>query len=312
MTGTNLNSLLSRRYTEKVRIIVHGGAGNIPKNNTGLYSVGVKKAAEVGLDVLVSGGSALDAVETAVVYMENDPIFDAGKGSVLNKDGFVEMDAIIVDGADLGMGSIAGVRRVRNPVKLARIIMEKTDNNMFIGNSADNLAKQFGLRLESLSYFVTDRRREEWEDMKEGKLDPMRRSMYSTVGAVALDSKGNVVAATSTGGIPFKMPGRVGDTPLIGCGAYADNELGAASATGLGETIMKIVLSKTALGYIKLEGDPMRAAVRAIKLMESKVGGRAGLIIIDPKGNVGIAYNAPKMAFAFNEGNKIVYGTEIP
>ncbi len=306
-----MKSLLSKREDEEVRIVVHGGAGNIPESNADLYSAGVKKAAEIGLDVLKSGGSALDAVEAAVRYMEDDPTFDAGKGSVLNRDGFIEMDAIIIDGASLGMGSVAGVKKVRNPVKLARIIMEKTNHNMFIGDSADNLAEQFGLKLEDLSYFITDRRREEWKKTREGKLDPVGESMYSTVGAVALDSKGNLAAATSTGGTPFKMPGRVGDTPLVGCGAYADNELGAASATGLGEAIMKVVLSKTALEYIKLEGDPMRAAVRAIKLMESKVGGGAGLIVIDPKGDVGIAYNTPRMAFAFNEGSKIIYGTEI-
>ncbi len=311
MTGDNLKSLLSKRHAEEVRIVVHGGAGNIPENNAHLYSSGVKKAAEIGLNVLRSGGSALDAVEAAVRYMEDDPTFDAGKGSVLNRDGFIEMDAIIIDGASLGMGSVAGVRKVRNPVKLARIIMERTDHNMFIGDSADNLAKQFGLKLESLSYFITDRRRKEWEKMKEGRLDPIRSSIYSTVGAVAMDSKGNLAAATSTGGIPFKMPGRVGDTPLIGCGAYADNELGAASATGLGETIMKVILSKTALEYIKIEGDPMKAAVRAIELMERKVGGGAGLIIIDPNGDVGIAYNTPRMAFAFNEGDRIVHGTDI-
>ncbi len=311
VTGGNLNSLLSRRHNERVRIIVHGGAGNIPQDNSDLYSIGVRKAAKAGLDVLESGGKALDAVEAAVEYMEDDPTFDAGRGSVLNREGFIEMDAIIVDGASLGIGSIAGVRKVKNPIKLARIIMEKTDHNMFIGEYADNLAEKFGLQLEDLAYFLTERRKSEWEKMKEGKLDPIKKALYSTVGAVALDLDGNLAAATSTGGIPFKMPGRVGDTPLVGCGAYADNELGAASATGLGEAIMKVVLSKTALEYIGLEGDPMKAAVRAIKLMESRVGGGAGLIVLDPGGDVGIAYNTPRMAFAYNEGDRIIHGVDI-
>lgn len=306
-----MRALLSRRHSEAVRIVVHGGAGRISEDETKFYAEGVRKAAEVGLGILKSGGSAIDAVEEAVAYMEDDPTFNAGKGSVLNCEGFVELDAIIMDGATLRVGAVAAVKRVKNPIKLARAIMERTKHNMFVGEWADKLAEVLGLELVEQSYFFTERRRREWEEMNIKGANSMKDFLYSTVGAVAVDTKGNVAAATSTGGTPFKMPGRVGDTPLVGSGAYADNLLGAASATGLGEAIMKVVLSKTALDMIHKEGDPKRAVERAIKLMEERVGGSAGLIMIDPLGNVGIAHNTPEMAFAFNKENSIVFGVRI-
>ncbi len=306
-----MDRLLSPRTSEPFRIIVHGGAGKISEDKAPLYAEGVKKAAEIGLQVLRSGGSALDAVVEAVVYMEDDPTFNAGRGSILNSEGFIEMDAIVIDGSSLSMGAVAAVRRVKNPVRLARVVMERTDHNMFVGEWADRLAEVMGLELADPSYFMTERRRKEWEEMRAGKVNPAREFMYSTVGAVAIDEDGNLAAATSTGGTPLKMPGRVGDTPLVGSGAYADNMLGGASATGLGESIMKVVLSKTALELISHGTDPASAAQSAIEIMERRVGGGAGLILVDPHGNVGLAYNTPAMSFAFNEGGEVVYGVSV-
>jgi len=303
--------LLSPKTSEPFRMIVHGGAGRIPNDKAPLYAEGVKKALETGLQVLKSGGSALDAVIEAVAYMEDDPTFNAGRGSVLNSEGFIEMDAIVMDGSSLSMGAVAAVRRVKNPVRLARAVMERTNHNMFAGEWADRLAEVMGLELADPSYFLTERRRREWEEMRAGKVNPTREFMYSTVGAVAIDGSGNLAAATSTGGTPLKMPGRVGDTPLVGSGAYADNTLGGASATGLGESIMRVVLSKTALELIPRATDPASAAQRAIEIMETRVGGGAGLILIDLHGNVGLAYNTPAMSFAFNQGNEIIYGVGV-
>jgi len=220
-------------------LFVHGGAGRIPEDKAKLYAEGVRKAAEAGLRVLKSGGSALDAIEEAVAYMEDDPTFNAGRGSALNREGFIEMDAIIMDGATLRMGAVAAVRRVKNPIKLARAIMERTEHNMFAGEWADRLAEVLGLELADPSYFITEQRRRKWEEMRVKRVNPAKEFTRSTVGAVAVDAEGNVAAATSTGGTSLKMPGRVRDTPLVRSGAYADNLLGAASATGLGETIMR-------------------------------------------------------------------------
>ncbi|MDK2373292.1 MAG: isoaspartyl peptidase/L-asparaginase [Candidatus Korarchaeota archaeon] len=306
-----MEQLLSLRTDEPFRVVVHGGAGRIPEDKAPLYAEGVKKAVNIGLEVLRGGGSALDAVVEAVAYMEDDPTFNAGKGSVLNSEGFIEMDAIVIDGSSLSMGAVAAVRRVKNPVRLARVVMERTDHNMFASEWADRLAEVMGLELADPSYFLTERRKREWEEMRTGRVNPSKEFMYSTVGAVAIDEGGNLAAATSTGGTPLKMPGRVGDTPLVGSGAYADNTLGGASATGLGESIMRVVLSKTALDLVSQALDPASAAKRAIEIMEKRVGGGAGLILIDSRGNVGLAYNTPAMSFAFNEGSKVVYGVGV-
>ncbi len=307
-----MRRLLSQRSDEPFRIVVHGGAGRIPDDKAPLYEKGVRRAVEIGMSVLEDGGSALDAVVEAVAYMEDDPTFNAGRGSVLNSEGFIEMDAIVMEGSSLSMGAVAAVRRVRNPVRLARAVMERTEHNMFVGEWADRLAEALGLETADPSYFLTERRRREWEEMRARRIDPTKEFMYSTVGAVAIDSKGGIAAATSTGGTPLKMPGRVGDTPLVGSGAYADSTLGGASATGLGEAIMRVLLSRTSLDLILKVGDPAGAAEEALAMMEGRVGGGAGLIVIDRDGNVGLAYNTPAMSFAFNRGGEIVSGVGIP
>ncbi len=288
----------------KPRIIVHGGAWSISDDLMKPHLNGVRKAAGLGLNILNSGGSALDAVEQAVSYMEDNPAFDAGVGSFLNEKGFVELDAMIVDGRTLKFGSVASVRRVRNPIRLARLVMERTEFHMFVSEGAERLAERFGLGLVDPSELIVEREVERWKNLRrEGK-----RSSYifSTVGAVAMDSNGDLAAATSTGGLPNKMVGRVGDSPLIGCGAYADNLVGAASATGHGESTMRVLLSKLAVDLIHSTGHPKSAAEVALKIMKERTGGLGGLILIDSAGRFGYAHTTRRMALAYSKGEKIV------
>jgi len=234
-------------------IIVHGGAWDIPPDLLEPSVLGVERAAREGFKLLQEGYSALDAVEQAVAIMEDDPTFDAGVGSVLNLEGYVELDAIIVDGASLRFGSVAAVRRIRNPVSLARAVMEEMKEMMFVSEGAERVALELGFELIDPEELIVEREREAWKR----RISRAR----GTVGAVALDTNGRIAAATSTGGVPLKRPGRVGDTPLIGCGAYA-NELGGASSTGQGEPIMRVMLSKLAVDFLARGLHPTEAAQR--------------------------------------------------
>ncbi|MCD6348233.1 MAG: isoaspartyl peptidase/L-asparaginase [Candidatus Korarchaeota archaeon] len=275
-------------------IIVHGGAWDLPDHLLEPSIKGVEKAAKEGYRILKEGGSAVDAVERAVIVMEDDPTFDAGVGSVLNEEGYVEMDAIIVDGSALKFGSVAAVRRVKNPVSLARAIMERTENHMFVAEGAEKLALELGLKLVDPKELIVERELRAWKKRRSG-----------TVGAVAVDLKGRVAAATSTGGTPMKKPGRVGDTPLIGCGAYA-NEIGGASATGEGEPIMRIMLSRLALDILSMGSSPTDAASRALSFMMAKTGGLGGLIVLDVDGRIGYAHTARRMPIAYDIDGDVV------
>lgn len=282
----------------KSAIVVHGGAWDIPRELEKPCVRGVERAAKVGISYLLKGNSALDAVEAAVRCMEDSPAFDAGVGSVLNADGEVELDAAIMDGRNLKAGAVAAVKYVRNPVSLARRVMEKTRHILLVGEGADRFAAIQGFeRFEGL---VVKRELYRWRRLHEKYEGTMRFSAGSgTVGAVAIDAEGNVAAATSTGGTPFKLPGRVGDSCLIGCGLYADNEVGGVSATGHGESIMRVVLSKVVCRFLRDGLDAQKAAEGGIKILESRVNGRGGVIVLDKKGGVGISYNTPKMARAY-------------
>ncbi|MCS7284045.1 MAG: isoaspartyl peptidase/L-asparaginase [Anaerolineae bacterium] len=281
-------------------IVVHGGAWNIPPEEHPPHIEGCRRAALRGWEVLVSGGSALDAVEAAVRLMEDDPTFDAGKGSCLNAVGEVELDAIVMDGETLRMGAVAAVRRVANPVSLARLLMEKGPHTFLVGSGAEEYARYHGFPLIDPRELIVDRERERWEAWRNGQ------GMYATnlfgpqgtVGAVALDLRGNLAAATSTGGRPGKWPGRVGDSPLVGCGAYADNMTAAASATGDGEALMRIVATKSACDLVGQGVHPQEAARRVLALLEARTGGYGGLILLDREGRVGIAHTTPHMAWA--------------
>src|SRR3972149_11465143 len=241
-------------------IVVHGGAWDIPKATWPAHVTGCRLGCLAGLEVLQSGGSALDAVEAAVRQLESGPTFDAGCGSFLNEDGKVELDASIMEGATLKAGAVAAVQRLLHPVSLARRIMEKTDHLLLVGAGAEKFARKMGMKFCPTSALLTGRELELWKKLKK-KRAFHAKTVFSgrpngstslttkrgTVGAVALDAYGNLAAATSTGGTPRKMAGRVGDTPVIGAGTYADNTQGAVSCTGWGEGIMRICLPRRGL-----------------------------------------------------------------
>jgi beta-aspartyl-peptidase (threonine type) len=287
----------------KPSIIVHGGAWDIPSETVDAHIIGCKRAVEAGFDILAKGGSAVDAVENAVANLEDDPTFDAGRGSVLNQVGQVEMDAIVMDGRTLRSGAVAAIRHVRNPVRVARRVMDATPFSLLTGDGALRFALRSGFKECTEEDLLVGRELEDYREfLRTGVLrtkEEFAGESRDTVGACAMDREGHLACATSTGGISRKLPGRVGDSPLIGSGAYADDNAGAASATGWGEKIMAIVLSKTAVDFLSVEGEPNAACRKAIAIMSERVDGYGGLIMIDKSGRVGYHHNTPKMAFAF-------------
>jgi beta-aspartyl-peptidase (threonine type) len=346
---------------ERVAIIVHGGAWSIPNDRTDASLVGVRRAALAGHAFLLqpeNHHAALDAVEAAVRTMEDDPVFDAGRGSVLNEDGKIEMDAGIMEGRFLRYGAVAGLSGcVRNPIAVARAVMELTEHCLLVGTGAD----RFALRCanEGIVESVQNERAElmtpealaEWKRHRlfrsavrdwfgggfssvtsrnastsgsvsrsraptpaekidagsrfrsSGTVERSQPDRYSnighdTVGAVAIDNFGNLAAATSTGGITSKMVGRVGDAPLIGCGCFADNAIGAVSATGHGESIMRIMLAARVCSLLQTGMTAQEAAREAIRHMEARVGGRGGIIMITKNGDLGVSFTTERMAWA--------------
>jgi L-asparaginase / beta-aspartyl-peptidase len=269
-----------------ISLIVHGGAGDIPDRRVDGYRRGCVRALEAGWAVLSKRGTALDAVETAVRLMEDDPVFDAGRGSYMNRDGQIEMDAAIMDGTTLANGAVAAIQRVRHPVSVARLVMERTPHCLIVGEGAERFARDMGVPECSLADLQVD-------------LDDRTAAVSDTVGAVARDAHGNLAAATSTGGLAGKMPGRVGDSPLVGSGVYADTTLGAASATGRGEDLIRIVASKAVCDLMGRSLAPQEAAQRVIAYLGDRVQGQGGLIAMSPGGVVGAAYNTARMARAW-------------
>ena len=290
-------------------IVVHGGAWFIPQRQRDDFVTGCQQAALDGWSLLAKGGSAVDAVEAAVRILEDNPLFDAGRGSYLNQAGDVEMDAIIMNGENLELGAVAAVQRVRHPISLARQVMERSEHNFFVGEGAQLLASELGIPLcapETLLGKTEDPADEDsWAP-------PEMLTPSDTVGAVALDVDGNLAVATSTGGTPNKRVGRVGDSPLVGSGAYADNEVGAAAATGWGERLMRIVPSKTACDYLAAGYTAQQAAEKTIQLLHSRVAGYGGIILLDRTGDLGLAHNTPNMSYAYiSRGEAVVAGAEI-
>lgn len=286
--------------TRKPVIIVHGGAGNDFDDRLDAFRAGVECAVRTGWQVLQQGGSAVDAVEAAVCVMEDDPNFDAGHGSFLNRNNEVEMDAMIMEGARLGYGAVAGIQRVSNPVTVARLVMERTPHSLFVGAGAEEFARSQGIPVCPMEELVakssTHLLRPEDRIFRAG-------SAGDTVGAIALDMEGNLAAAVSTGGTAGKLPGRVGDSPIIGCGGYADNELGAAAATGHGEALMKVMISKTACDFMAGGLSPQAAAEAALDRLVRKIGpSQGGLIVLNPQGEVGSAFNTHHMVHACISG----------
>jgi beta-aspartyl-peptidase (threonine type) len=284
-------------------LIVHGGAWDIPDDQVDAHISGCRRAAEIGWGLLREGAKAVDAVEAAVRVMEDDPTYNAGRGSHLNVAGEVELDALIMEGATLNAGSVAAVQHIANPVSLARLVMEKTEHVMLAGQGAERFAREHRVPLCPTEALLVGRELERWRELQQ---DPSWRTpqafgadRFDTVGAVALDIHGNIAAATSTGGTPKKLPGRVGDSPLIGCGAYADNQTGGVSATGWGESLMKVVMSKTTCDFMARGLDAQQAAESAVQLLADRVKGLGGVIVVDTLGRIGMAHNTPRMAHAY-------------
>jgi L-asparaginase / beta-aspartyl-peptidase len=294
-------------------LLVHGGAWAIPDDMLDAHEQGVFDALQVGYSLLERGASAVDAVEAAVSRMEDDVTFDAGRGSFLTRDGRVQLDALLMDGATLRAGGVACVERLRNPIQAARLVLDKSPHIYFVGAGAEEFAQAHGMKLIENSELVLDRERQRLADAQakeraglpdltfagDDKSPETAAGLdsHDTVGAVALDTEGRIAAGTSTGGTLNKAPGRVGDSSLIGCGCYADNASAAVSLTGWGEPIMKLVLGKWATDRVQLGESPEQVAPEAIAYLYKRLGGHGGIILLGPDGRYGIAHNTPRMAW---------------
>jgi len=285
----------------------------MPDDMVEAHICGVNYALAAGWHVLERGGSALDAVEEAVVIMEDDETFDAGRGSFLNRDGRVQLDALIMDGATLRAGGVGCVEHLSNPVRAARKILSESPHVYFVGEGAEKFAAAHGIPLCKNEDLIIPREIEhlrayQAESAKHGNdlFAPESDDTIShdTVGAVALDRNRNIAAATSTGGTLNKAPGRLGDSSLIGCGCYADNQSAAASTTGWGEPIMKLVLAKWTTDRIAAGNLPEWSALEAMNYLKQRVNGHGGIIVLNPEGHIGIAHNTPRMAWAYKTVKK--------
>lgn len=295
-------------------LVIHGGAGTILKKNMSsekemAYTNSLRNALQKGYSILDTGGSALDAVEAVIKILEDDSLFNAGKGAVFTNEGNIELDAAIMNGKNLAAGAVAGITTVKNPVSAARAVMEKSEHVLLIGPGAEKFAAQKGLTIVDPSYFYTEER---WKGLQRAKKQDLlksangdadtknqqavktienKESKYGTVGAVALDKQGNLAAATSTGGMTNKKYGRVGDVPIIGAGTYANNATCAISCTGWGEYFIRLVMAKTISDMMEFGKMSMQqAATEMVMKKLPSMGGDGGLIAVDKKGNIAMPF----------------------
>src|SRR5437870_2817316 len=299
-----------KMQNEKFGLVIHGGAGTIERSNMTPekeheYRAGLERALTAGYDVLKNGGSSLDATEAAVRVLEDDPHFNAGKGSVFTSAGTNEMDAAIMDGKTLAAGAVACLKHIKNPIALARLVMERSGHVMMDGEGAEGFAGENGMELVDQKYFFTQKR---WDALQKIKAAEKKRTgaagkafvitdqdRHGTVGAVALDKNGNLAAATSTGGTTNKRPGRVGDTPVIGAGTYANNATCAVSATGDGEYFIRATVGHDVSALMEYRRMSLKEAAQAVLDKVAKLGGSGGLIAIDRQGNVALPFNTTGM-----------------
>jgi L-asparaginase / beta-aspartyl-peptidase len=300
MTACSTEGGMAQRPEAKPQwtLAIHGGAGvmrraEMTPEMDAAYRAGLNDALDAGSKVLAAGGTSLDAVEAAVRVLEDNPNFNAGKGAVLTREGVAELDASIMDGATRKAGAVAQVRTVKNPIRAARYVMDQTDRVMFAGKDVDAMAAKAGLEIVPPEYFITPRRLEALKRAMAGDLQPMDR--YGTVGAVALDTHGNLAAATSTGGMNAKPPGRVGDAPIIGAGTYAQNGACAVSSTGDGEYFIRASVARMICARISMQHvSPQRAAQETLDEVKA-LGGTGGVIVLGQDGKVALSMNTEGM-----------------
>lgn len=301
-----------------IRLAIHGGAGTILRSSMTAelqqqYEQGLQDALQAGYSVLQSGGSAVDAVQAAVVSLEDFPLFNAGRGSVFNNIGRHEMDASIMDGKNIDAGAVSGISHVKNPVLLARTVMDKSEHVLLCGQGAEQFAKQQGLQFEDDAYFYVQHRYEQWQQaLKEDSISlDHNDKKFGTVGAVALDANGNLAAATSTGGMTNKKFGRMGDSPIIGAGIYANNNTCAISCTGHGELFIRSVVAYDISCLMEYKGLSLKEACDVVvhdKLV--KIQGEGGLVAIDKHGNIELPFNSEGMYRGYateNERKVMIY-----
>ncbi len=289
----------------------------MPDDAVSAHERGIAAALDAGYTALGKGAPAIDAVQIAVTVMEDDDTFDAGRGSFLTKDGRVQLDALLMNGENLRTGGVACVERVRNPIAAARLVLDHSPHVYFVGTGAERFARQHGMALIDNTELIIPRERDRLVAFQKAEMEgasdaifsgnseftsaPPTQNSHDTVGAVAIDTHGNLAAGTSTGGTLSKAPGRVGDSSLIGCGCYADNQSAAVSLTGWGEPIMKLVLGKWAVDRVAAGQSPQEAATDAIAYLYRRLGGHGGIILIGPDGQLGIAHNTPRMAWGIQD-----------
>lgn len=296
--GTRPAKTLSVRHSPA--LVVHGGAWSIPPEEQEAHRAGCAAAAARGRDVLLRGGSALDAVETAILILEDDPTFDAGTGSVLVADGSVELDAGLMDGATLKVGAVAAVKRFKNPISVARRVLEASAHHFLVGPGAEAFAAAQGFLPVDNRTLVVPREQALFEQFLRGERTTADSfGPADTVGAVALDARGHLAAGNSTGGVAFSLPGRVGDAPLPGIGYCADDRLGGVACTGWGEHILRVGLAMRALQGLERGQTAQDAATAAVAFLLERVQGRGGLVLLDREGRVGVAHSTACLAHAY-------------
>lgn len=295
-------------------LVIHGGAWAIPDDLVEDHLNGLRRSIDAGWRVLERGGSALDAVEEAVVVMEDDEAFDAGRGSFLNRDGKVQLDALIMDGSTLRAGGVGCVEHIANPIRAARKVLSESPHVYFVAEGAERFAQEHGIALCENEQLIIPREvkrlREFQAAVPSGAGSLASTLSHDTVGAVALDRSGNIASATSTGGTINKDPGRLGDSSLIGCGCYADNHSAAVSTTGWGEPIMKLVLAKWSADRVASGNLPQWVAAEAMNYLRDRVDGHGGIILLDSHGRYGIAHNTKRMAWAMKADQVFDCGIE--
>ena len=294
-------------------IVIHGGAGvmdqkSMTPNMQAEYLAVLNRVLQVGDSVLANGGSCLDAVEKAIIIMEDSPLFNAGKGAVFTHDGLVELDASVMDGKTLKAGAIAAVRDIRNPIRVARAVMEKTEHVLLNGAGASQFAKEQGFNPVDNSYFYTVKRRKQLDELLKKEREAGVNDKHGTVGCVALDKYGNMAAGTSTGGMTNKKYGRIGDSPIIGAGTYANNETGGFSCTGHGEYYIRLGFSRDISALMEYKNLSIQEACRAEVEKLTQLGGTGGVIGLDQKGNIAMEFNTSGMfrGYIKSDGEKEV------